>query len=52
MNTSYDKQLILDFIEWCEEYKNVYLKEMPAWTRDYYSVDEDELVREYLEESD
>lgn len=51
MNTSYDKQLILDFIEWCED-NSVYLLECPQWTKHYLATTKDGLVREYLEESD
>lgn len=51
MNNSYDKELILDFIKFCTR-KNIFLKEMPLWCREMYGVDEGELVREYLEESD
>ena len=39
------------FTQWCEE-RNIFLKEMLQWSTEYMGVDEDELVREYLEESD
>ena len=44
---NYDKQLILDFITWCAEEKNILL--INAWN-EYFR--EDELVQEYLEDSD
>jgi len=46
MNTSYDKQLILDFIEWMED-KNIFLYNPNISDEGIYK-----LVEEYLEESD
>lgn len=46
MNTSYDKQLILDFIEWMED-KSIFLYNPNISDESVYN-----LVEEYLEESD
>jgi hypothetical protein len=44
---NYDKQLILDFIAWCASEKNILLLQLE---NEYFR--EDELVQEYLEDSD
>lgn len=46
MNNSYDKQLILDFIEWMDQ-KSVFLYNPSVSDEDIYK-----LVEEYLEGSD
>lgn len=44
-----EKEIIEDFLKWCYVSKSVQLQEMPQYTDDYWCVNQDELINEYLE---
>ena len=45
-----EKEIIKDFLRWCFLARNVQLQEMPEYTQDYYCVDENQLIEDYLEQ--
>ncbi len=47
---SNEKQIIQDFLCWARLARCVQLQEMPEWTEDYYGVDEEVLIDDYLEQ--
>lgn len=47
-----EKEIIEDFLDWCRLARNTYLQEMPEWTQEYWPVDEEQLINEYLEKDD
>lgn len=44
-----EKEIIKEFLLWCRLARSVQLQEMPEWTEGYYGIDEDDLIRDYLE---
>jgi hypothetical protein len=44
-----EKETIKDFLIWARYARSTQLQEMPEWTEDYYCVDEDQLIDDYLE---
>lgn len=44
-----EKEIIEDFLKWCFISRSVQLQEMPEYTTDYWGVDSDEMIDNYLE---
>lgn len=44
------KDLINDFLIWAQYNRSTQLQYMPEWATEYYGVDQEELINEFLKE--
>lgn len=50
MNEEQKREVIKDFLVWAQYNRSTQLQYMPEWDSEYYGVDGEELITEFLKE--